>query len=71
MSIKRLLNNYIYNFISSNISRFTINIRTNNKRWKKINNHTCIVLSNLSTEKKLRKNKQGEKITLEVEHDNY
>ena len=35
---------------------------TKNKRWKKINNHTCIVLSNLSTEKKLRKNKQGEKI---------
>ena len=38
---------------------------------KKIKNHTCIVLSNLSPEKKLRKNEQGEKITLEVEHDNY
>ena len=51
----------IYNFISSNIWRFTIHIRTKNKRWKKINNHTRIVLSNLSTEKKLRK---GSLITL-------
>ena len=34
----------VYNFISSNIWRFTIHIRTKNKRWKKINNHTRIVL---------------------------
>ena len=46
--------NVIYNFISSNIVRFTIQIRTKNERWKKINNHTCIVPSNLSTKKKLR-----------------